>query len=54
MDELIDLHLTYDRGTPQEIRFTIYVDQARVDKIIAAQKVRKMTLEEAYDQTEEE
>lgn len=53
MPEPIELHLSYDRGTPKETRITVYATQERVDKILAIQKEKKLTLTEAYDQTED-
>jgi len=52
MPEKIELHLTYDRGTPKETRITVYVDQERADKILALKREEKMTITEAYDRTE--
>jgi hypothetical protein len=53
MSEKIELHLRYDWGTPQEMLMTVYVDQERIDKILAIQKEKKLNLTDAFDLTEE-
>jgi hypothetical protein len=53
MQEKVELHLTYDRGTPKGMGMTVYITQEIADKFLALKREKKMTIEEAYDKTEE-
>ena len=53
MSGTIELHLTYNSGTPKETRVTVHVSQERAHKIRALKRKKTMTITEAYNQTED-